>query len=84
MGDFLQLSLTLKLKRIIMENVALSIKYPDFQGYVYSKAFFTSCLLHELYLYIVSELQEQRKRKRCKKIDKCVCVHASAGACLPF
>lgn len=43
-----------------MENVALSIKYPDFQGYVYSKGFFTSCLLHELYLYIVSELQEQR------------------------
>lgn len=37
MSDFLELSLTLKLKPIIMENVAPSIKYIDFLGYVYSK-----------------------------------------------
>lgn len=43
-----------------MENVAPSIKYTDFQGYVYREAFFTSHLPRELYLYIVSELQKQR------------------------
>lgn len=50
MGDFLQLSLNLKLKPIIMENVAPSIKYTDFQGYVHSQVFFTSHLLHELHI----------------------------------
>lgn len=33
-----------------MENVAPSIQYTDFQGYVCSKAFFTPHLLHELYI----------------------------------
>lgn len=43
-----------------MEIIAPSIKYIDFQGYVYSEASSMSHLLQELYVYIISELQKQR------------------------
>lgn len=72
MSDFLELSLTLKLKPIIMENVAPSIKYIDFLGYVCSEFWiFSFHLLDELCFSMVSELKN--KGKICsKKINVCV------------
>lgn len=54
MNDFLELSLTLKQKPIIMENVAPSIKYIDFLGYVYSELGFFYPMLFISYMNCAS------------------------------